>query len=238
MGWVQSRRSKKNVGAVGNTLEDLLCIKENNLPIANAGAWEVKAQRRETESLTTLFHFEPLPREEIVERTLLPKYGWPHASKQNQNSFRQTISAVSATDRGFKVIVDRNRKVVVIDFDATKVDHRHAEWLNSVKRRVGLGRLNPEPHWPFNILQGITDKKLPNSFYVEADSREADGQKEFRYGSCTMLEHFDFNRFIQAIEKGAVLVDFDASSSHNHGTKFRMKRDMWTEFYGTVQRIF
>ncbi len=34
MGWVKSRRHG-NVGGVGNTLEDLLGIDENNLPIPN-----------------------------------------------------------------------------------------------------------------------------------------------------------------------------------------------------------
>ncbi len=103
MGWILSRRTKKNVGAVGNTLEDLLGIKENNLPIANAGAWEVKAQRRETESLTTLFHFEPWPRKaRIVPKILLPKYGWPHETEVGEMSFRGTMSGSRYTDRGFK----------------------------------------------------------------------------------------------------------------------------------------
>ena len=35
MGWVKNAR-QGNVGGVGNTLEDLLGIEENNLPIPNA----------------------------------------------------------------------------------------------------------------------------------------------------------------------------------------------------------
>jgi len=238
-GWIPSHRKRTNAGAVGNTLEDLLGIKENNLPIANAGAWELKAQRKETESLTTLFHSEPYPREEIVEHTLLPKYGWPHATKANENSFRQTISTLNPSDRGFKVIVDNGRKLVAIDFDSAKVQMNHVNWLESVKARVGnLGKLSPEPHWSFEILQQITTKKLTNSFYLEAESKKANGPEEFRYSNCVMLEHFDFNRFIRAIQNGFVLVDFDASTSHNHGTKFRMKRDSWNEFYGNVEQVF
>ena len=37
-GWIKSTRSRNN-GAVGNILEDLLGIKENNLPIPNAAYW-------------------------------------------------------------------------------------------------------------------------------------------------------------------------------------------------------
>ena len=54
-GWVEGTR-KGNVGNVGNTLEDLLGIKENNLPLPNAAEWELKCQRLQTTSLVTLFH--------------------------------------------------------------------------------------------------------------------------------------------------------------------------------------
>lgn len=44
MGWIQNQRHG-NSGGIGNTLEDLLGIEENNLPIPNASEWELKCQR-------------------------------------------------------------------------------------------------------------------------------------------------------------------------------------------------
>ena len=41
-GWVESCRAPGNDGAVGNTLEGLLGITENNLPLPNAAEWEIK----------------------------------------------------------------------------------------------------------------------------------------------------------------------------------------------------
>lgn len=41
MGWIENKRHG-NSGGIGNTLEDLLGIKENNLPIPNAAEWELK----------------------------------------------------------------------------------------------------------------------------------------------------------------------------------------------------
>src|SRR3989338_1150346 len=77
-GWVPNARHG-NHGGIGNTLEDLLGIKENNLPIPNAAEWELKTQRLGTSSLTTLFHIEPSPRAiRFVPQILLPKYGWAH----------------------------------------------------------------------------------------------------------------------------------------------------------------
>lgn len=40
-----------------------------------------------------------------------------------------------------------------------------------------------------------------------------------------MLQKFDFNGFLDQIEKGNILVDFDARTGHNHGTKFRMRQN-------------
>jgi hypothetical protein len=48
-GWhrsVKETRDTRNDGAVGNTLEVLLGIKENNLPIPNARDWELKGLTR------------------------------------------------------------------------------------------------------------------------------------------------------------------------------------------------
>lgn len=77
-GWIKNQR-KGNSGGIGNTLEDLLGIEENNLPIPNAAEWELKAQRTNTTALTTLFHIEPSPRAvKFVPQILLPLYGWTH----------------------------------------------------------------------------------------------------------------------------------------------------------------
>ncbi len=78
-GWILNYRGN-NDGAVGNILEDLLGIPENNLPIPNAAEWELKAQRAETTSLLTMFHMEPSPRAlSVVPNILLLKYGWAHS---------------------------------------------------------------------------------------------------------------------------------------------------------------
>jgi hypothetical protein len=238
-GWIPSGRSRSNVGAVGNTLEDLLGIEENNLPIANAGAWELKSQRHETGSLTTLFHFEPWPRQaRIVPRVLLPKYGWPHPTEHKEMSFRVTMSGDRYTDRGFKVIVDRAKSEVRIQFDATRVDTIHTEWCKEVQRKAGLGKIQPEPYWPFDKLEAKAQPKLRNSFYLLARTRIVGNREEFAYENCMMLQNFDFNRFLTAIENGIILVDFDAKTTHNHGTKFRMKPNMWPHFYETVTQVF
>lgn len=243
-GWIPSSRSRGNVGAVGNTLEDLFGIKENNLPIANAGQWELKAQRRDTSSLITLFHFEPSPRRaKIVSKILLPLYGWPHEDAgrrypSTEMSFRSTTPGDRFTDRGFKVEVDRTEKKVKLIFDINKVDKRlHSAWLSSVQQRVGLGQISPQPYWEFGDLRHKVETKIKNAFYVLAECRVENEKEYFWYDEAWMLEHADFNKFLNEIENGNIFIDFDARTGHNHGTKFRIRPEALIRIYAYSEKI-
>ena len=242
-GWILGAR-QGNVGSIGNTLEDFLGIKENNLPIPNAAEWELKCQRAETSSLTTLFHMEPSPRAlKFVPNILLLKYGWKHkeaGSKYppNEMSFRQTISCGIRSDRGFKVVVDHKSRKVLISFDAKTVSPRHKKWRESVKRHVGLVELNPQPYWGFDDLFHKAGTKLLNCFFVKAEVKQMASKECFKYTDIKMLQKFSLERFISAIERGLIYVDFDARTGHNHGTKFRMKQDKLPELYEVVTDIY
>jgi hypothetical protein len=241
-GFVPNAR-RGNAGGIGNTLEDLLGIKENNLPIPNAAEWELKTQRLNSTSLTTLFHIEPSPRAIcFVPQVLLLKYGWPHeeAGKlypKNEMSFRQTIHGKSRSDRGFKVVIDRKERKILISFDAKSVDPRHKAWLQSVKKRAGLGELNPQPYWGFDDLEHKAGTKLLNTFYVQAEVKIERKKEFYHYTKVMMLQKFSFEGFLKALEEGKILVDFDARTGHNHGTKFRMKQDCLPMLYEKVTVI-
>jgi hypothetical protein len=242
-GWILNRRGHNN-GAVGNTLEDLLGIAENNLPIPNAAEWELKTQRINSASLTTLFHCEPSPRAlRFVPKILLPKYGWRHEEagrkySGNERSFRQTIHGCKTSDRGFAVKLDKDAKKVLVSFDSSKVDNRHARWLKNVCRNAGLGELNPQPYWGFSDLEHKAGTKLLNCFYVQAEVKKENGREYFHYCTAQMLRSFKFSGFLQAIKEGNVLVDFDARTGHNHGTKFRLRQNCLPFLYQEVIKIF
>lgn len=242
MGWVKNARHG-NHGGIGNTLEDLLGITENNLPIPNAAEWELKAQRLNSSSLTTLFHIEPSPRAvKFVPQVLLPMYGWGHKEDgkkypKGEMSFRQTIHGQSRSDRGFMVVIDRTEKKILISFDAGSVDIRHKDWLDSVKKRVGVAELNPQPYWGFDDLEHKAGTKLLNTFYVQAEVKIERKKEFYHYTKVMMLQKFSFEGFLKALEEGKILVDFDARTGHNHGTKFRMKQDCLPMLYEKVTMI-
>ena len=247
-GWhksVKKTLNTRNDGAVGNTLETLLGLKENNLPIPNAQEWELKGQRAHTTSLVTLKHIEPSPTAtRIVPNLLLPYYGWRHKSAgerypEKEMSFRSTTCATEYTARGFKIVVDRDQQKIRFVFD-----HKHAKiikpeiaaWLNSVETRIGLGPITPEPYWGLDDLRYAIGSKISNCFYVIADSKMERKREFFLYRELYILSGFSFERFIKCIEDGAVLIDFDARSGHNHGTKFRIRQGHWRELFSDFTR--
>jgi len=242
IGWIKGARSG-NVGSVGNTIEDLLGIEENNLPIPNAAEWELKCQRIKTSSLTTLFHIEPSPTAlKFVPAILLPNYGWPHKEAGNkysinEMSFRQTISTKGRSDRGFTVVVDETEQKILVSFDAREVASKHSDWLSQVTSKIGDGELNPQPYWGFDDLYHKAGTKLHNCFFVGALHKKIDGVEYFNYTKILMLKKFSKERFIKAISDGDILIDFDARTGHNHGTKFRFRNSKLPELYEEVTEI-
>jgi len=242
-GWhksVKKTRDIRNDGAVGNTLEVLLGIKENNLPIPNAQEWELKGQRSHTSSLITLKHIEPSPRAaRIVPQLLLPKYGWKHkqAGKKypkTEMSFRSTTSAAQFTNRGFKVVVDRKQNKLRFVFDSSKVDTSKPEianWFKSVKKNAGLGPFDPEPYWGFEDLKYAIGEKIRNCFYIIADSKIEEKREYFQYKKLIILSGFSFEKLLKCFEDGVIFIDFDARTGHNHGTKFRIRQQNFPDLY-------
>jgi hypothetical protein len=240
VGWIPSARDG-NAGGVGNTLETLLGIKENNLPIPNAAEWELKCQRvtkgGKSKSYTTLFHSEPSPTAlKFVPKILLPLFGWAHKAAggrygAREMSFRQTIGGTGRTDRGFGLQLDRGARKLLVSFDSAAPDPRHREWLEYVERGAGLGELNPQPYWGFDDLEHLAGTKLLNCFYVTASAQKFGGKEYFWYHTVRMLAGFSIARFLDAIEAGEILVDFDARSGHNHGTKFRARQGILPKLY-------
>ena len=91
--------------------------------------------------------------------------------------------------------------------------------------------LLPQPYWGIDDLYHTAATKLLNCFYITAEVKR-DGDTEFYYyRDIKMLRKLDQEKFLKGIEDGLVLIDFDARTGHNHGTKFRIRQDMIPELY-------
>ncbi|HIB87522.1 TPA: hypothetical protein EYO57_09995 [Candidatus Poribacteria bacterium] len=96
--------------------------------------------------------------------------------------------------------------------------------------------LSPQPYWGFDDLFYKLGSKLHNCFFVLADSKKIGDQLHFNYQEIFTLRKLDKTRFINAIEKGNIFIDFDARTHHNHGTKFRLRKKHLLDLYKDVER--
>jgi len=135
------------------------------------------------------------------------------------------------------VRVDEDDRKVLVSFDASRVDPCHSDWLDAVKKRVGLGELDPQPYWGFNDLEHKAGTKLLNTFYIQAEVKKENDTEFFYYSRILILRGFSIDRFIKAIMEGNVLIDFDARTGHNHGTKFRARQNARPMLYADIEEV-
>lgn len=239
-----------NDGNQGNTLEDLLEIPENNLSLPDYGSIELKTQKKETGSLITLFHKEPLPMASIPK--LLTSMGWKHkeAGKkhpENEMSFRTTTPSSRYTNRGFTIDLTNDR--ITLNFDITKVDinandksgayNNLGDWLECINHRT-------EPHyskvlpvyWERDAFEKKCREKLEHTVFVTCKTKKIDGVKYFYYDHGLFLSGFNSEKLYKLFASDGVLIDFDARTGHNHGTKLRIKSDLLVEIFDDGEKIF
>ncbi len=135
------------------------------------------------------------------------------------------------------VRINENDRKVLISFDASKVGESHSLWLDLVKKKAGLNELAPQPYWGFDDLASKAGTKLLNCFYVQAEVKKIKGLEHYKYSKITMLQKFSFDGFLKALKDAKILIDFDARTGHNHGTKFRLRQNCLPLLYDKVTEI-
>lgn len=239
-GWILNKRAN-NQGAVGNTLEDLLSVQENNYPLPDFHNWELKAQEKGQNTLVTLFHSEPEPRSmRFVPQILLPNFGWPHTDAGTK--YPETERRISLTinntfpqqGRGFRISVDYNLEHIYVDFDASKIADSFEDWLPD--RTVAQNNFQ-SPYWTFSTIEKKLHDKLNNTIYIQADKKKEGRDTYFKYDHFLLLMNPSLDLFLQQVNNGKVYADFDARTGHNHGSKMRIMRNAMPDLFGTQIQI-
>ncbi len=200
-GYVKTHRVG-NTG-IGKTLEDLLGIKENNIPGPNGKKIELKSGRKNAKSMLTLFTKSPLPAK--ANTILVNSLGY--TVKSSRKELHTTINAVGYNKLkgkvGLKIGVKTN-KIMILD---------------SKGREYG--------YWDRETLRNSFERKLPKIMYVKADSKGSGAKEELWYNEAWILSGFNFRSFVRLLKQGVILVDvrigqYPIGKAHDHGTGFRV----------------
>ena len=203
LGFVPTHRTGDT--GIGKTLEDLLNIKENNIPLHDiAGVAELKAYRKNAKSMLTLFTLEPLPKGGDRDRMLLDNFGYSKRNNGRSKELHSTLSCKRYNNQSLKLSVSGDK--IRVQGKGKRLNiYRDME---SVQKKFG--------------------NKLPALVYVLAESKEIKGKEHFHFSEAYLLSGFDFEVFKKMVKKDQIVVDFRMyykpnGSVRNHGTGFRIK---------------
>lgn len=213
----------------------LLSTLDKSLPEPKTTALSLRNQDLGPKAFITLFLLEPRPHK-LTSQLLLPMYGWKQAVTSHQQdtlSFRQTLNAMETNERGFVIKVDYRNRKVIMSFDASKVKEKHADWKASVKERVGLGELIPQPYWDFDDIFKKAGIKLYEKFFPFAEMLKERNHEYHQYNSNLIIQAL----LVKGIERGDIYVDFSLQTGRNFGTRFRLRRDKLLELNNIVQNL-
>lgn len=213
IGYIKTHRAG-NTG-VGKTLEDLLGIKENNIPGPNARMIELKSTRKNASSMLTLFTKSSLPPK--ANSILLERFGYKSRRGNHKKELHTTVSA-----REFNTLKGKAGFKIVIEEDKINL-------VTNENEVVG--------YWDKETLKKSFERKMPNLLYVKADSRGSGSDEEFWFNEAWLLSGFDFTNFVHLLQEGTILVDirigqYPDGRAHDHGTGFRVlpaKLDLFFE---------
>ncbi|HEX8890321.1 MAG TPA: MvaI/BcnI family restriction endonuclease [Pyrinomonadaceae bacterium] len=255
--WQQGTRHG-NQGEAGHTLEDLLGVKENNLRLPDFGDVEIKTQKAEgKDNLLTLFHKEPTSAcGQAAVPQLLKAMGWRHKKAgtgkgypPDEKSFRSTTSGNAYTPRGFTIQCTKDRlsfvfdptKVAAKNADESKVYLTYGDWLKDINSRKTVNGINPDyqrifpVYYNLGCLQESFEIKLNHTLLVYyKKKKDKAGRNLYWYDEAYLMKTVRMDQIPKLITDGSLVLDFDARTHHNHGTKLRIKkskaRELFTEF--------
>ena len=203
VGFVKTHRSGDT--GIGKTLEDLLGIKENNIPLPDIGeVAELKSCRKSAKSMMTLFTLEPLPKGGDRDRLLLDNFGYSKRDNQRSKELHSTLSCKRFNNQNLKLSVEKDKIRV-----------------KGKGKRINI-------FWDTESVRNKFDKKLPALVYVLADTKIIKDIEYFHFNEAYLLEDFEFELFKKRVRADDIVVDFRMyyrpnGSVRNHGTGFRIK---------------
>lgn len=232
-GFVLCTRPNNKDGGIGNTLEDLLNIQENNLQQFDYLDYEIKSQRTLTNSPITLFSMASKNLSNTAirnNRRLHTNYGRIDIDDEVHRLYwTVTMSRTSNLYEHYdcKLIFDNDVEPKYLILEITD------------KRTKAVDK---DTYWDLNVIQNKIKGKLKNLVFCQADEKKVNDQRYFNFNYFECYFDFNFKNFISALKSGDIQVDFrigadlngnNAGKYHDHGTGFRINRNKLSTLYDT-----
>jgi hypothetical protein len=211
-GYVKSLR--KGSTGIGKTLETLLGIVENNIPLPDFGEIELKATRENSQSMITLFTFNNKVWR-VNQLKAVEKYG--SEDKNGRLGLYYTMSVIPNSSGLFLFVDDDN------------VEVRHVDGTVVVS-------------WQLRFIEAKFEEKVKSVLLVKAKSEMRGDDEYFYYDKAKLLTGGTTKEILKTkFENGQLLIDLrlhdNNKTARNHGTGFRVYERDLEDLYEKVERI-
>lgn len=227
-GWIESKRNGPT--GVGYTLESLLEIEENSLPIADYNGIEIKAMRILSKKSIHLFNATPdgdflFPYERIID-----KVGYPSKKNPKYKVFLSAAYGKDYTSIGYtrNVKLSVNRKKQKIDFLVAD------KFYKNIPVNVS---------WSFSLIKSKIEQKINELAIIKAEHKFVDNKEFFHYKRIDFYKIKGLDTFVNLIEDGTIKVCFKINvytdgpkegKIDNHGTDFSIKEEDIEKLYTKI----
>lgn len=215
MGYVKTIRGHD--GGVGNTLDKLLGLTENNFCLPDAGEIEIKAKRVDSSSMLTLMSKSPMPR--AVNKKLFNIYS--HLAKDGVQKLYTTIYGSKTNPQGFKLKL-KGDKVMIVN------------------------KKNIEAYWLIDPLFNKLKSKADKILLAYAKTKGKKPKESFHYQEAFLLSGLSLKKFKKSIIEGKLKFDIRIGADrtggkigkyHDHGTAIRISKKDFLEIFDKHVKI-
>lgn len=196
--------SRKGPTGIGHLLEKELGLFETNIAIPDIGGRiELKATRRKSNSLITLFTFNRAVWL-INQKDLILHYGYK--DENHRFSLYSTVNNKVPNAQGFYLELDESKNLIIL---------RHKNTNEHLAQ------------WSTYVIAGKFMTKMDRIILTFADSQEIGGKEYFHFNEAILLEHPTPEKFLEAFKQNEMFIDLrmhlkDTGNVRNHGTAFRI----------------
>ncbi|HPI27349.1 MAG TPA: MvaI/BcnI family restriction endonuclease [Candidatus Marinimicrobia bacterium] len=211
--------SRQGPTGIGHLLEKEMGLFENNIPIPDIGGRvELKATRRNVNSLITLFTFNKgvwL----VKQNNIIEKYGYK--DDRGRQALYNIVNKKTPNSQGFYLISDPERHLII---------------LKNIYEDVNIAE------WGTYVIAGKFMTKLDRLLLIIADNKIENGKEYFHFNEAYLLENPTPERFLLAFEKNELMIDLrmhlkPSGGVRNHGTGFRISEKNLVDLYEKKKRL-
>jgi hypothetical protein len=216
-GYIPTQR--KGPTGIGHLLESEIGLKETNIAIPDIGGRvELKATRRNANSLITLFTFNKgvwkIKQKEIVE-----KYGYK--DDNGRQALYNIVNNKAPNTHGFFFESDPTKHIII---------------LKNISEASNIAE------WSTYVIAGKFMTKLDRLVLIFADNKIEEDRELFYFNEAYLLKNPTPEKFLEAFDKNEIMIDVrmhlkTSGGVRNHGTGFRISEKNLIDLYDSKQEL-